>query len=491
MPNNLSKDTYTGESLEFAALFDALSPEYRNAVTGQVLRYRPQASGDSGRKLDSAIRGSIRFRNYRDFSLVPAATLLETISNTVCRSGKLAGAVLQVWVESREEMRRLVAEHLNSRNIPDEYPDFSQEGFRSFWDGESWQRELDWIVELTGEWDEDDVALMLCYVSGKTIGSPTGVAPTTQLPEDRLPDSPLTADQSPADQSPADQSPAASSPTEVSRQEPSRLAGEAGDDDLLLGAAAAGTSNAPPENSPETASNPQVESPEFAPVQSGNYYDDSILARCLEYLQSLPPGGPEWVEAIPDFAAAVIEIMVAKAAEIERVNGLAKEFAGLQDEFMSELESLERDAASRPSDLLSETVAPVRMLELAAKLKDQLMAYRNVRQGAVPAGEVTYQKERERLSELEPRILDALSLMEKKMPGVRSAEKARSAPEEPDPEPDSKAKPKTPKSADGNDGLDGNDGKAPLEGYGYQPELVYEPVDESIPAGDFTDGFAG
>ena len=469
MPNNLSKDTYTGESLEFAALFDALSPEYRKAVTGQVLRYRPKASGDSGRKLDSAIRGSIRFRHYRDFSLIPAATLLETISNTVCRSGKLAGAVLQVWVESREEMRCLVAEHLNSRNIPDEYPDFSQDGFRSFWDGESWQRELDWIVELPGEWDEDDVALMLCYVSGKTIGSPTGVAPTTQLPEDRLPDSPLTADQSPAE----------SSPTEVSRQEPSRPAGVAGDDDLLRGVAAAGTSN------------PQVESPEFAPAQSGSYYDDSILARCLEYLHSLPPSGPEWAEAIPDFAAAVIEIMGAKAAEIERVNGLAKEFAGLQDEFMSELESLERDAASRPSDLLSETVAPVRMLELAAKLKDQLMAYRNFRQGAVPAGEVTYQRERERLSELEPRILDALSLMEKKMPGVRSAEKARSAPEEPDPEPDSKAKPKTSKSADGNDGLDGNDGKAPLEGYGYQPELVYEPVDESIPAGDFADGFAG
>ena len=486
MPNNLSKDTYTGESLEFAALFDALSPEYRKAVTGQVLRYRPQASGDSGRKLDSAIRGSIRFRHYRDFSLIPAATLLETISNTVCRSGKLAGAVLQVWVESRDEMRRLVTEHLNSRNIPDEYPDFSKDSFRSFWDGESWQRELDWIVELPGEWDEDDVALMLCYVSGKTIGSPTGLVPTTQFPEDRLPDSPLTADQSPADHSPAERS-----TTEVSRQEPSSLAGEAGDDDLLRGATAAGTSIAPPEQSRAIASNPPVASPELAPVQSGSYYDDSILARCLEYLQSLPPGGPEWAEAIPDFAAAVIEIMGAKAAEIERVNGLAKEFAGLQDEFMSELESLERDAASRPSDLLSETVAPVRMLELAAKLKDQLMAYRNVRQGAVPAGEVTYQRERERLSELEPRILDALSLMEKKMPGVRSAEKARSGPGEPDPEPDSKAKPKTSKSADGNDGLDGNDGKAPLEGYGYQPELVYEPVEESIPAGDFTDGFAG
>ena len=257
---------------------------------------------------------------------------------------------------------------------------------------------------------------------------------------------------------------------------------------MLRGAAAASTSNAPPQISPDAAADPSAESPEVAPVQSGNYYDDSILSRCLEYLQSLPPGGPEWAEAIPDFAAAVIEIMGAKAAEIERVNGLATELAGLQDEFMSELESLERDAASRPSDSPAATVAPVRMLELAAKLKDQLMAYRNVRQRAVPAGEVTFQRERERLSELEPRILDALSLMEKKMPGVRSAEKTRSAPEEPDPEPDSKAKPKTPKSADGNDGLDG---KAPLEGYGYQPELVYEPVDESIPAGDFTDGFAG
>ena len=478
MPNNLSKDTYTGESLEFTDLFDALSLEYRRAVTLQVLRYRPQASGDSRRKLDSAIRGSIRLRHYRDFSLIPPATLLEAISNTVCRSEKLAGAVLQVWVESREEMRRLVVEHLNSRNIPDEYPDFSQDRFRSFWDGESWQRELDWIVELPGEWDEDDVALMLCYISGRTIGSPTGVVPTTQLPEDQLTESPLTSNQSAA----------ASSPTEIAREEPSSLAGEAGDDGLLRGAAAASTSNAPPQIPPDAAADPSAESPEVAPVHSGNYYGDSILPRCLEYLQSLPPGGPEWAEAIPDFAAAVIEIMGAKAAEIERVNGLATELAGLQDEFLSELESLEQDAASRPSDLISETVAPVRMLELAAKLKDQLMAYRNVRQRAVPAGEVTFQRERERLSELEPRILDALSLMEKKLPGVRSAEKSRSAPEEPDPEPDSKAKPKTSKSADGNDGLDG---KAPLEGYGYQPELVYEPVDESIPAGDFTDGFAG
>ena len=41
--------------------------------------------------------------------------------------------------------------------------------FRGFWVEEAWQRELDWIVDIAELWGEEDVALMLCYVSGRTI----------------------------------------------------------------------------------------------------------------------------------------------------------------------------------------------------------------------------------------------------------------------------------------------------------------------------------
>ena len=169
MTSKVFRDGNTRESLQFTAMFDALSPAYRASVSLRALRARDHVATESGRALDSAIRGSIRLVGYSNPALAISSVLLEPVANSVAKSEKLAAAALRVWAESHEDLHRLVMEHLEIQDIPAQYPDFSAGGFRDFWDEDGWQRELDWIVEFTEDWSEEDIALMLCYVSGKTI----------------------------------------------------------------------------------------------------------------------------------------------------------------------------------------------------------------------------------------------------------------------------------------------------------------------------------
>ena len=169
MTRKLFEDSTNRALLNFTSMFEALSPEYRISLVLRALRARDHVSADSGRSLDSAIRGSIRLVGYSNPALAISSTLLEPVNESVTKSEKLATATLRVWAESLDELEKLVSGHLASQGLPTEYPDFDNSRFRGFWDEEVWQRELDWIVDLAELWSEEDVALMLCYVSGRTI----------------------------------------------------------------------------------------------------------------------------------------------------------------------------------------------------------------------------------------------------------------------------------------------------------------------------------
>ena len=75
---------------------------------------------------------------------------------------------MRAWVESQEDLRTVVTECLSGRDISVEGPDFQRGMFESTWSKHEWTAECDLIAneESNGRFDADDIALMLCCVSG-------------------------------------------------------------------------------------------------------------------------------------------------------------------------------------------------------------------------------------------------------------------------------------------------------------------------------------
>ena len=171
MSDMFSGDITKADSLQISAIFGFMKPEYHEAVVKRAIDSRRKVSTEARRSLNSAIRECIRVDGYKNTDRAPAHYLREPILKAVTQSDKVAGAVLKVWAESHDALGDVVVKHLEDLAMPAEYPDFSGNQFRGSWFSDVWEREIDKILECHGDFDKDDVALMLCYVSGKIPGS--------------------------------------------------------------------------------------------------------------------------------------------------------------------------------------------------------------------------------------------------------------------------------------------------------------------------------
>ena len=431
MTRRLFEDSTNRAKLELTAMFEALSPEFRASVVLRALRARDHVSAEAGRSLDSAIRGSIRLIGYANPALAISSALLEPVTISVSKSEKLAAAALQVWAESLDELEKLVSGHLASQGLPTEYPDLTTGRFRGFWEEDVWQRELDWIVDLSEIWSEEDVALMLCYVSGRTIVL------------DEADDLPASTDGMVEIASIRDK---VSAP-EVEEQ-PSPVAPEP-----------------PPVVEPPVAA-PSAALPRL-PIVPSEIQGPAILNQCISYLTSLSPEDRNWNESVPTFVEAVSNIRTLKSAQRERRASLLEAHNEISQEFASDLEFLEQDTSFWSAQGLTELPDLDRTLELASSLKSLLTEYSEVRRpGATLSEELG---RRERRFALEPRIIDTMGLVRQAMTGERS--------------------PRRSNSTDGETGGDGSDpsGLPPrhngsslrsLDDYGK--ELTYEPLDDAV-----------
>ncbi len=147
-----------------------ISPEQTAKIVERVLDYRAKASDGARSRLDSAIRDNINMVGFRDASRAQSQRLREPVLyEIVKRNDKMAGAVLKMWAESREDLQRAVTDHFESLGIPTEGPDLRAGKFNSLWLRSEWQRERDAISaeDSEGRFDVDDIGLMACFVSGK------------------------------------------------------------------------------------------------------------------------------------------------------------------------------------------------------------------------------------------------------------------------------------------------------------------------------------
>ncbi len=159
--------TYLG----FTAIFGVINSEYHEAVVQRALDSRDKVSKAARGLLNSAIRECIRVDGYKNADRARAHYLREPVLKVVTQSDKLTGAVLKVWAESHDALGDVVVKHLEDLAMLAEYPDFSEYRFRGSWFSDVWTCERDKILERHAEFDKEDVALMLCYVSGKIPGS--------------------------------------------------------------------------------------------------------------------------------------------------------------------------------------------------------------------------------------------------------------------------------------------------------------------------------
>ena len=166
------------KNLGVRALFACMDEEYVENVVGSVLASLGRASPESKRAFESQLdKLNLPVPGFRNASVALRSNpqrLKDPVRHGLMRSDSLAAAALKIWAESNEELRRIIQERIEDvgpyLDVSVEYLDFSGGSLRGHWPKEAWERESGRFAELDENLDEDDIALMMCYVTGRLPG---------------------------------------------------------------------------------------------------------------------------------------------------------------------------------------------------------------------------------------------------------------------------------------------------------------------------------
>lgn len=143
-----------------------MSSEFRAEVVLRALEYRKKASGELKNSLQSVLRKNVKIKGFRNAHKAANQLLLPEILRLLPYSAELVGPVLQIWMASHAELYDEVHGRLSEQKMPTLGLDFSHNRFAGSWNSDIWQQEKKKIVSSRSHFSEDDVALMLCCVSG-------------------------------------------------------------------------------------------------------------------------------------------------------------------------------------------------------------------------------------------------------------------------------------------------------------------------------------
>ncbi len=144
------------------------SPDYVAGLISEALEGRAAASKGARASLNSAIRDGVRINGFRDASRADPAHLAPYVLDAF-RDGddRLVGVVLRVWTELRRDLFDLVVAHLGERDMSADGPNLRERCFDETWPRHAWMEEIEAVLGSNEGLDEDDVGMMLCYVSGR------------------------------------------------------------------------------------------------------------------------------------------------------------------------------------------------------------------------------------------------------------------------------------------------------------------------------------
>ena len=151
---------------DFARLPVAAKNTLRSAVNDEIVPTQPVAAkasvNDEGQASGQA--GALGISSFM---------LQGPICQTVVSSEVLAAALLQSWSESHSQLKEAVERHLTGRGLTTPGPNLQKKLFRGYWPVDQWEVEREAFTQTYGDdFDPEDVALMMCYVSGNFPKAP-------------------------------------------------------------------------------------------------------------------------------------------------------------------------------------------------------------------------------------------------------------------------------------------------------------------------------
>ena len=155
-------------ALPTSVLLSLMSAEFTDSVVARVLDHRTQLASDACAALDLVLNDEVTIPQFPRYpTKAPAPILKQAILRDIHESESLVEAVLQVWFASQLKLRDLVVEHLHKIDMPIDFSDFEAYQLKGYWPYDDWSSTCDKVVEANGSLDRDEVALMLCCVTGK------------------------------------------------------------------------------------------------------------------------------------------------------------------------------------------------------------------------------------------------------------------------------------------------------------------------------------
>ena len=143
-----------------------MSNDFSTEVIQRALLWKKKASADARRSFQSALRNNVKIKGFKNPQKANNQLLLPEILRLLPVSSELVGSILQLWIDSHPELYEEVFGHLSKLKMPTQGMDFSKNRFAGSWNDDVWQKEKTSIVASHSHFKEDDVALMLCCVSG-------------------------------------------------------------------------------------------------------------------------------------------------------------------------------------------------------------------------------------------------------------------------------------------------------------------------------------
>ena len=166
------------EDLGVRALVVGMCEEYVESVANRVLNYLGRASPEAKRAFQNELdKLNLPIPGFRKASVALRSNpqrLKDPVRHRLMLSDELAGAALKIWMESQQPLREVVTERLKDigtyLGISTQSTDPSENGFKGHWPKDAWERETDRFATLHDDFDADDIALMMCCVSGRLPG---------------------------------------------------------------------------------------------------------------------------------------------------------------------------------------------------------------------------------------------------------------------------------------------------------------------------------
>jgi hypothetical protein len=174
--------------------FNALSLAMRGDFLASVVR-RSLDHGDAAppplrsrlRAALGKIRGLDGFRSGRSMLSVPVLVLAPHVTKLCHQNGILMSAILAVWIDSQPRLRTICEEFLSAKGKDVfEFSDLKG-GFANTWSSPealAQAEELAASIPSPEAFDQNDVVLMLCCLTGSALVPPGNVSPTPSMLEE-------------------------------------------------------------------------------------------------------------------------------------------------------------------------------------------------------------------------------------------------------------------------------------------------------------------